>query len=203
MADVRSNLPTADQSDGATGSAVPSNAIQVAGTNNSGNLTALNLDSSSRLLVTNFTGNDTNYGTAGANTLRTASQIGNSTGAADFNSGTTGAQTLRVQANQGAAGSSGWLTSDITNTSCIYTHINVTTTATQLKVGASNLANRKIILFQPLGGDIYYGFDSSVTTTSGMLVKKGQTFGLPVGASINVYAIASSGSQDTRVQELS
>ncbi len=46
---------------------------------------------------------DENYGTVGASTLRTASQIGNATGAADFNAGATGAQTLRVQANQGAA----------------------------------------------------------------------------------------------------
>jgi hypothetical protein len=40
--------------------------------------------------------NDTNYGTVGANTLRTASQIGSATGAADFNVGTIGTQTLRT-----------------------------------------------------------------------------------------------------------
>ncbi len=39
---------------------------------------------------------DTNYGTVGALTLRTAAQIGNATGAASFGAGTTGAQTLRV-----------------------------------------------------------------------------------------------------------
>lgn len=39
---------------------------------------------------------DTNYGTVGASTLRTASQIGNATGAASFGAGTTGAQVLRV-----------------------------------------------------------------------------------------------------------
>lgn len=39
---------------------------------------------------------DTNYGAVGANTLRTAAQIGNATGAAAFNAGTTTAQTLRV-----------------------------------------------------------------------------------------------------------
>jgi len=47
---------------------------------------------------------DTNYGTVGANTIRTASQIGNATGAADFNNGATGAQTLRVAANLAVAG---------------------------------------------------------------------------------------------------
>lgn len=40
--------------------------------------------------------NDTNYGVVGASTLRTASQIGNATGAASFNAGIVGAQTLRV-----------------------------------------------------------------------------------------------------------
>jgi hypothetical protein len=43
--------------------------------------------------------NDTNYGTVGVSTLRTASQIGNATGAADFNRGATSAQTLRVTNN--------------------------------------------------------------------------------------------------------
>jgi hypothetical protein len=42
---------------------------------------------------------DTNYGTVGANTLRTAAEIGNATGAANFNAGATGAQTLRTTAN--------------------------------------------------------------------------------------------------------
>lgn len=39
---------------------------------------------------------DANYGVVGANTLRTAAQIGNATGAADFGSGVQGAQTLRT-----------------------------------------------------------------------------------------------------------
>lgn len=40
--------------------------------------------------------NDTNYGVVGANTLRTAAQIGNATGAAAFGTGTRSAQVLRV-----------------------------------------------------------------------------------------------------------
>ena len=39
---------------------------------------------------------DKNYGVVGANTIRTAAQIGNATGAADFGSGADSAQTLRV-----------------------------------------------------------------------------------------------------------
>jgi hypothetical protein len=40
--------------------------------------------------------NDTDYGAVGVNTLRTASQIGNATGAAAFGAGNYSAQTLRV-----------------------------------------------------------------------------------------------------------
>lgn len=43
--------------------------------------------------------NDTNFGVVGANTLRTAAEIGNTLGAADFNSGSTTAQTLRTASN--------------------------------------------------------------------------------------------------------
>lgn len=55
--------------------------------------------------TTNFpTTVDTNYGTVGASTIRTASQIGNATGAANFGNGATGAQTLRVAANLAVGG---------------------------------------------------------------------------------------------------
>jgi len=47
---------------------------------------------------------DTNYGTVGASTLRSAAQIGNATGAANFGNGSTGAQTLRVAANLAIGG---------------------------------------------------------------------------------------------------
>lgn len=47
---------------------------------------------------------DTNFGTVGSSTIRTASQIGNATGAASFGNGATGAQTLRVAANLAVAG---------------------------------------------------------------------------------------------------
>lgn len=77
---------------------------------------AFQFDSSGRLIisppsvtVSNLPSTvDTNYGTVGSSTLRSAAQLGNSTGAADFNSGATGAQTLRVVANQGAANATPW-----------------------------------------------------------------------------------------------
>lgn len=47
--------------------------------------------------ATTFAG-DTDYGAVGANTMRTAAQVGNATGAADFDFGAVGAQTLRIAA---------------------------------------------------------------------------------------------------------
>lgn len=71
-----------------------------------GQQASLQLDASGRLLVdaaVTFP-YDTNYGVVGVNTLRTAAEIGNATGAADFNNGVTGAQTLRVAANLALGG---------------------------------------------------------------------------------------------------
>jgi hypothetical protein len=68
-----------------------------------GQQSALQLDSAGRLLVTTLSTDDHNYGTVGANTLRTAAQIGNATGAADFNFGSASGQTLRVAALLGNA----------------------------------------------------------------------------------------------------
>ena len=70
-----------------------------------GQQASLQLDSAGRLLVdANITfPYDTNYGVVGATTLRTAAQIGNATGAANFNYGAVGAQTLRVASQIGNA----------------------------------------------------------------------------------------------------
>lgn len=88
-----------------------------------GQQSAIQVDNRGRLLVSTTTNDDHNYGVVGANTLRTAAQIGNATGAADFNAGATGAQTLRVEANQGAPGlaANGWFTriTDGTNTASV------------------------------------------------------------------------------------
>jgi len=64
-----------------------------------GQQASLQLNANGYLLVATSINNDTNYGTVGANTLRTAAQIGNATGAANFGAGATTAQTLRVASN--------------------------------------------------------------------------------------------------------
>lgn len=110
---------TKDQSDGPVAPGTVASFSQLGGaqfnttlpTLTSGQQAALQADSSGRLLVSlgiSLLGEDHNFGTVGASTLRTAAQMGNVTGAADFNTGSTGAQTLRVVANQGAANATPW-----------------------------------------------------------------------------------------------
>lgn len=83
---------------------------------------------------------DTNYGTVGASTIRTASQIGNATGAANFGNGATGAQTLRVAANLALGGSDVSVTNPIpvTMSDSPGDHINDYKTASALAVSASD-----------------------------------------------------------------
>lgn len=68
-----------------------------------GQQSSLQLTSAGLLKVAATLSYDTNYGVVGANTLRTAAQIGNATGAADFNFGASSAQTLRTAALLGNA----------------------------------------------------------------------------------------------------
>jgi len=104
---------TKDQSDGPVAPGTVASFSQLTGgqfntvlpTLTNGQQAALQVDSSGRLLVTATvtSTDDHNYGTVGANTPRTAAQIGNATGAADFNFGTVGAQTLRAASQIGNA----------------------------------------------------------------------------------------------------
>jgi hypothetical protein len=125
-ADANGNLFTKDYSDGpvSPGTAAASSLL-IGGQYNSTPPTltntqqvALQVDAAGRLLVDSAVTfpYDTNYGTVGANTLRTASQIGNATGAAAFGAGTTGAQVLRVVLPTDQTGINTFLDKNITGT---------------------------------------------------------------------------------------
>lgn len=106
-ADANGNLTTKDYADGPVSPGTVALASALIGAQYNTSLptltntqqSALQADSSGRLIVRNseFPATiDTNYGTVGASTIRTASQIGNATGGADFAAGNSSAQTLRV-----------------------------------------------------------------------------------------------------------
>lgn len=100
------SAPGGNASVSTTGTPVPGSATYVGFKDNGGNLSSVTLTAGGALPVSgSFSlSNDTNYGTVGANTLRTASQIGNATGAADFGAGNSSAQTVRtvIATNQSA-----------------------------------------------------------------------------------------------------
>ena len=85
----------------------------------------------------------------------------------------------------------------------VYGTINVTTTPVELKVGASALDERKMMIIQSMGNRIYIGYNASVTSANGIELSKRQIIFLEAGPAITVYAVASAGSIDVRIQELS
>lgn len=88
---------------------------------------------------------DKNYGVVGANTIRTAAQIGNATGAAEFGSGADSAQTLRVTLSTRAEAASTPLSVRLTDGTSFYagaTETNLTGLRAQIPttLGQTNMA---------------------------------------------------------------
>jgi hypothetical protein len=154
---------------------------------------------------------DVDYGTVGTDTLRTAAQIGNDTGAAAFDTGNADAQTLRVviaddQPSIDVDIVSGTIT-DITaftapNAALSSVALSVTTVA----VLSSNSGRRGLILVNDSNRDCYIAFAATASTSAySFLMTKNSTYFMDKGT---VYsgAIAaiwgSSGTGNLRVTEL-
>lgn len=73
---------------------------------------------------------------------------------------------------------------------------------TELKVGASVLAERKVVSFQPIDGIIYYGYSNSLTVSNGTKVFQGQLIVIEAGETLPVYLIAETGTVDVRITEV-
>lgn len=290
MADINSRLPVTDFADGATGSAAPSEAIEIGGVYSStlptlatGQLGAIQLDSSGRLITSPLIGNVT--GTIGAlngtvvvtagggviwsitgtwvGTLTTQAQSGdgtwynvaalsNASGLiansttinCDFEMNAGGWAQARLIATAWTSGTANVTvsstapahllltystnpannlvtaytvdgsgnpinsinsqleTADILNTGSQYRAQSVTTTAALALGGSSALTNRKFLHITPTNGTIYWGYNSSVTTTTGSPLFANQTLFLSVGTNVTVYVI-SAGTVDSRIAELS
>jgi hypothetical protein len=92
--------------------------------------------------------------------------------------------------------------SDLSNAGGTQSALTVGTTAVELKVGASPLANRKVAtFFNNSNAIIYYGYTSAVTTTTGTPIQKNQLLGWAVGPSTSIYLIAGSAANDGRITE--
>lgn len=80
--------------------------------------------------------------------------------------------------------------------------ITVSTTPTEAKVGGSALANRKnLTAYNNGNNEIYWGYTSGVTTSTGTPIEKKQFFSWDVGPNTSVYFVAASGSHNVRITE--
>lgn len=81
---------------------------------------------------------------------------------------------------------------------------NVAVTTTAAKLLTSELASRKNMFVQNLGNkSIYIGKDASVTSSNGFQIVPQGILSIDLGPDVSLYAVAASGSQDTRVLQFS
>jgi hypothetical protein len=116
-----------------------------------------------------------------------------------------GADASGLETNFVNASATGELyTADVLKGSAVYGAITVGTSAVELKVGGSVLANRKHILFQNTSNkDIYFGFNNSVTTSNGLLISRGSERSFDVTDSLSIWVISGSAGLDCRLAEVS
>lgn len=81
--------------------------------------------------------------------------------------------------------------------------LSVSTTAVEVKVGASALSERTVITIQPIDGDVYFGYSDSVTSLTGTKIFQGQVYPLEAAQSLPVWVVAASGTIDVRITEVS
>lgn len=92
---------------------------------------------------------------------------------------------------------------ELVNGPVVYGSLTVSTSAVEVKVGADKLSERKLLGIQPLTGPVYLGFDSSVTTSTGILIFKNQHFILELSDMASAFLISASGSINVRIFEAS
>jgi len=78
--------------------------------------------------------------------------------------------------------------------------ITVGTTAIEAKVGASRLANRRVLTIQPTNGPVWIGVGAPITTSTGTQLFTNQLLTMSVG-DVAVYVIANAAGRDVRITE--
>lgn len=91
---------------------------------------------------------------------------------------------------------------DVLGKGAAYGSITVGTIAVELKVGASPLDGRQAVHMMAMDNAVYWGYDSSVTVSTGTRLYKGQFILLPIGDGVSVYLIANGAGKDVRIGEL-
>lgn len=93
-------------------------------------------------------------------------------------------------------------TADIINTSGVQGALTVGTTAVEVKVGGSKLAARKsVTLYNNSNATIYWGYNNTVSTTTGTPILKNTLFAWSVGESVEIWVISDGANRNTRITE--
>lgn len=179
MADQISSQPVVDTADGNTGSAVPTVATQVGGSDGT-NLRAISVDSSGKVNVNQGTANSV------ANSWPIKVTDGTDTGGVTTN----GDQKVADGVRNGG----------------VYGALNIPTanTAVEAKVGASRLTNRKSLIISIENNGVFWGLDNTVTTTSGVPTANGQvlTFSPDPDSTFQVWLVGSANNKNVHVVEI-
>jgi len=84
----------------------------------------------------------------------------------------------------------------------VYGTLSVTTSPSEVKVGASVLSDRKVVTIQPLDGVVYFGYSNAVTASTGTKIFKGQVYPLEAGERLPVWIVSASGTVNVRITEV-
>lgn len=76
----------------------------------------------------------------------------------------------------------------------------VSTSAVLMNVSGTNFTGRQTLTIQPDDGEVYWGFDSSVTTSNGTKIARGTLAVFSIQDDVDIYCISST-TVDTRVTE--
>ena len=145
-----------------------------------GQQSAIQLDSSGRLIISPIAGGAL---AGGAVTTNPPTYV----------TGTTDPLSLTIDGDLRVA--------DIINTAGQCRAQSVTTTSGEALGGATILANRKVLSITPTNGTIYYGVVNPATTASCTPLFKNQTVTFAIGSNMHVYVICANGTVDCRILE--
>lgn len=92
------------------------------------------------------------------------------------------------------------LSQDTINQAGVEGTITVGTSAVEAKVGVSRHANRRMLTVIPLDNGVYWGFTSSVTTSTGTPIDKNTLLSFRI-SDYPVYLIAGTAGNEVRITE--
>ena len=83
----------------------------------------------------------------------------------------------------------------------VYGNLSVGTSAVEVRVGASRLTNRRVVTIFPVDENMWWGFSSAVTSSTGTEIYKNQLFVFMVDATARIYLISDAASKNARISE--